>query len=124
MSKVVVRTDRVEGFFKRARAAARRADHGESLRGTITLSFEDPQRMFRVLSEARRQLMLEVMNEPRSIAELALRLQRNRATITKDVGLLERAGLLVSQRQVNPGHGIRKVVKSVASRIELVATLG
>jgi len=79
--------------------------------------------MFAVLSEGRRRLMLEVMHEPRTINELSRRLHRNRSAISKDVGLLEKAGLLVSQRQANPGHGIQKVVRSVAPRIEMVATL-
>ena len=69
--------------------------------------------------------MLEVMREPRTINELSHRLHRNRSTVTKDVGLLEKMGLLTSQRQPNPvGHGIQKLVRSVASKIELVATLG
>ena len=92
--------------------------------GKVTLSFEDPQQMFSVLSEARRRLMLEVMREPKTINELSKRLHRNRSTVTKDVGLLERVGLLVSQREANPGHGIQKVVRSVAPKIEMVATLG
>jgi len=124
MTKVVVRTDDVEGFFARAKDAARRADRGQAFEGKITLSFEDPQRMFTVLSEARRRLMLEVMHEPKTINELTHRLHRNRSAITKDVGLLEKVGLLVSQRQANPGHGIQKMVRSVAPKIELVATLG
>ena len=69
MTKVVVRTDDVEGFFARAKDAARRADHGQAFEGKVTLSFEDPQRMFTVLSEARRRLILEVMQEPRTINE-------------------------------------------------------
>ncbi|MCC7198065.1 MAG: winged helix-turn-helix transcriptional regulator [Gammaproteobacteria bacterium] len=124
MSKVVIRTDDVAGFFARAKDAARRADRSQPFEGKVTLSFEDPQQMFSVLSEARRRLMLEVMHEPRTINELTHRLNRNRSAITKDVGFLEKMGLLVSQRQANPGHGIQKLVRSVAPKIEMVATLG
>ena len=125
MNKVVTRTGEVAGFFSRATSAARRADQGKTFDGTVTLSFEDPQRMFTVLSQSRRQLMLEVMREPRTINELSHRLHRNRSTVTKDVGMLEKLWLLVSHRQANPaGHGIQKLVRSVAPRIEMVATLG
>lgn len=124
MTKVVIRTDDVDGFFGRAKDAARRADRSQPFNGQITLAFEDPQRMFTVLSEARRRLMLEVMREPKTINELTQRLHRNRSAITKDVGLLERVGLVVSQRLANPGHGIQKVVRSIAPKIEMVATLG
>jgi len=125
MTKIVIRTDDVDGFFTRAKDAARRADRGEALEEKLTLSFEDPQQMFSVLSEARRSLMLQVMHEPKTINELSELLHRNRSAITKDVGLLEKLGLLVSQRQANPaGHGIQKIVRSVAPRIEMVATLG
>jgi predicted transcriptional regulator len=124
MTKVVIRTDDVAGFFGRAADAARRADHGGAFDRKVTLAFEDPQRMFTVLSAARRRLILEVMREPKTINELSERLHRNRSAVTKDVGLLERMGLLVSQRQVNPGHGIQKAVRSVAPEIEMVATLG
>ncbi|MDO9052408.1 MAG: HTH domain-containing protein [Gallionella sp.] len=125
MTKIVIRTDDVDGFFSRAKDAARRADRGEAFEEKLTLSFEDPQQMFSVLSEARRSLMLQVMHEPKTINELSELLHRNRSAITKDVGLLEKLGLLVSQRQANPaGHGIQKIVRSVAPRIEMVATLG
>ena len=124
MTKVVIRTDDVVGFFARAKDAARRADRGQPFDGKITLAFEDPQRMFTVLSEARRRLILEVMHEPKTINELTQSLHRNRSAITKDVGLLEKVGLVVSQRLANPGHGIQKVVRSIAPKIEMVATLG
>jgi hypothetical protein len=44
--------------------------------------------------------------------------------VTKDVGMLEKLGLIISNRTSNPGHGIQKVVRAVASKIEMVATLG
>ena len=124
MSKVVIRTDDLEGFFSRAKDAARRADQAQQFEEKVTLSFEDPQRMFTVLSEARRRPMSEVMREPKTIKELTSRLHRNRSAVTKDVGMLEKMGLIVSSRQSNPGHGFQKAVQSIAPKIEMVATLG
>ena len=43
---MVIRTGDVAGFFSRAKDAARRADRGGAFEGKVTLSFEDPQRMF------------------------------------------------------------------------------
>ena len=124
MTKVIIRTGKVKGFFDRARKAAQKADRGESFKKSATFSFEDPQEMFMVLSEARRRLMLEVMYEPKTITELTIKLHRDRSAITKDIGLLEKLGLLVSQKRSNPGRGIEKLVKTVAPRIEMIATLG
>jgi len=124
MTKVSVRTGDSAGFFVRAREAARKADQGKVFDGKVTLSFEDPQRMFTVLSESRRRLMLEIMEEPKTINDLTTRLHRNRSAITKDIGMLEKLGLVVSSRQTNPGHGIQKMVQAIAPKIEMVATLG
>jgi len=124
MIKATIRTDDLDGFFARAKDAARRADQAQEFGKKVTLSFEDPQRMFTVLSETRRQLMGEVMREPKTIKELTSRLQRNRSAVTKDVGMLEKMGLIVSSRKSNPGHGFQKVVQSIAPKIEMVATLG
>ena len=124
MTKVIIRTDQVEGFFDRARKAAQKADRGESFKKSVTFSFEDPQEMFMVLSQARRRLMLEVMDEPKTITQLTAKLHRERSAITKDIRLLEKLGLLVSQKRSNPGHGVEKLVRAVAPKIELIASLG
>jgi predicted transcriptional regulator len=124
MTKVIIRTDQVEGFFDRARKAAQKADRGEPFKKTATFSFEDPQDMFTVLSKSRRRLLLEVMDEPKTMTQLTLKLHRERSAIAKDVGLLEKLGLLVTQKRPNPGHGIEKLVRSVAPKIEMLASLG
>ena len=124
MTKVMIRTDQVEAFFDRARKAAQKADRGESFKRTATFSFEDPQDMFTVLSKSRRRLLLEVMDAPKTMTQLTLKLHRERSAIAKDVGLLEKLGLLVSQKRPNRGHGIEKLVRSVAPKIELIASLG
>lgn len=124
MTKVSVRTGDSAAFYARAREAALKADQGKAFDGKVTLSFEDPQRMFTVLSESRRRLMLEIMEEPKTINDLTTRLHRNRSSITKDIGMLEKLGLVISSRQTNPGHGIQKMVQAIAPKIDMVATLG
>ena len=124
MTKVMIRTDQVEAFFDRARKAAQKADRGESFKRTATFSFEDPQDMFTVLSKSRRRLLLEVMDAPKTMTQLTLKLHRERSAIAKDVGLLEKLGLLVSQKRPNRGNGIEKLVRSVAPKIKLSASLG
>jgi predicted transcriptional regulator len=123
MSNILVKTSDTAVFFDRARTAAQKADRGDFFEEKLTLSFEDPQRMFAVLSEQRRRLMLEVMREPKTINELSKSLHRNRSSITKDVGVLERAGLVRSSKQSNPGHGVQKLVCALAAKIEVSATL-
>lgn len=94
MTKMTICTRDVAGFFARAQDAARR------------------------------RLMSEVMHESKTINELSTQLHRNRSAIRKDVGLLEKMGLIVSQHRINPGHGTQKFVRAVTPKIELVATLG
>ncbi len=59
MIKVIIRTDRIEDFFERARKAAQKSDHGEPFNQSVTFSFEDPHEALMVLSEARSLLLLE-----------------------------------------------------------------
>ena len=123
MSKVIIRTSSVEDFFERARAVARKADRGQPIAKSITLSFGDPAEMLSVLSEPRRNLMQHVMKEPKTINQLVEHLKRSRSVISRDVKKLEQLGLLITNRSTNPEHGAQKTVKSVASKIELCATL-
>jgi predicted transcriptional regulator len=122
-SKVVIRTDDVAGFFSRARDAARRADRGEAFEGKVTISFEDPEQMLKVLTKKRQNLMREVIKQPQTINELSVCLHRKPTAITRDVGLLKKMGLIISESRANPGHGRLNVVRSIAPKIEMISTL-
>jgi predicted transcriptional regulator len=50
-------------------------------------------------------------------------LKRNVRAVSRDVSLLERAGLLRTSYQTNPGHGRKKVVEPVTQEYKLVANL-
>ncbi|NNM65176.1 MAG: MarR family transcriptional regulator [Burkholderiales bacterium] len=121
--RVIIRTSDEQDFFAAAKDAARRADRGESFDGTITLSFEDTRRMFEVLTQNRQALVREVMRQPDTIPDLAKRLGRDRISVSKDVSLLEKVGVVLSERVSNPGHGIHKLVRPVARRVELVSVI-
>ena len=124
MTTLLIRTDSVDSFFARARNAARKADCGENFMEKMTITFEDPQQMFMVLSVARRRIMIEVMKKPQTIKDLVHNLNRNRSTIVRDIHFLERKGLLICQESSAECNAREKIIRSVAPRIELVAMLG
>jgi len=43
LEKVIIRTGKVEGFFERARRVAKKADSGELMKSSATVTFEDDQ---------------------------------------------------------------------------------
>ena len=102
-------SDGVEGFFSRAREHARKLDKGEELEPEITISFENPADMIRVLS-AERIRLLKMVKKPSPVVELANSLKRDTRAVSRDIDLLENFGLVHSRYVPNPGHGRRRVV--------------
>ena len=120
---VVIRTDSAEGFFNRLRDHAKKLDKGEILPPRITISFEDPTELLKVLTSERVRLLRRVKEESQQISVLATGLRRDVRAVSRDVSLLEKAGLLRTSYKANPGHGRLKVVESVAQEYRLVANL-
>ena len=123
-AKTTVVTESAESFLSRARGVARQLDSGAHVAPSMTISYGDPAAMFSALSHARLKLLNEVLTTELSIQQLTRRLHRERSAVAKDVLFLEKAGLLIATKRPNPGHGIEKVVRTVAPKIHMVASIG
>jgi predicted transcriptional regulator len=122
-TQVRIRVSSTEDFFARMKTLAQRLDRGEAVGGGIIVSFEDPQDMLRVLSSQRARLLRCVREQAMPIAVLASELQRDIRAVSRDVKLLEEAGLLRTSYQTNPGHGRLRIVEPVAQEYLLQASL-
>jgi predicted transcriptional regulator len=122
-SKVTVTTETSDGFFKRVLRNAARLDRGETIAPGITISFEDPLEMLEVLTSERVRLLRKAKIGAAPVADLASALKRDVRAVSRDVDRLEKAGLLRTSFQTNPGHGRRKVVEPVAREFRLTANL-
>ena len=122
-TKVTLRTGSTEDFFNRLRERAKKLDRGETLPPGITITFEDPIDLLKVITSERVRLLRRVKEQSQQISALATGLRRDVRAVSRDVSLLEKAGLLRTSYRSNPGHGRLKVVESVAQEYKLVANL-
>src|SRR5258708_27968908 len=76
--RIKVWTGSVEAFMERSLERARKLDRGESLPSEITMTFEDPSDLIRLLSTERMRVIHAVRVKPKPISELAMALNRDR----------------------------------------------
>lgn len=118
-----IHTDGFEGYARRALERARKLDRGEAVKAEITITFEDPLAMVEVLTAERLRLIQRVRAKPMSITGLAAALKRDPKSVRRDVVKLERAGVVRTREEINPGHGRVKMVEPVAREYRLTAVL-
>jgi predicted transcriptional regulator len=121
--KLEIKTESTEEFLDRMLERARAMDRGDKPAPGIAISFADPQELLSVLSSERLRLLRRVKEESQQIAALAADLKRNVRAVSRDVALLEKAGLVRTRFKPNPGHGRLKMVEPVAQEYKLVASL-
>jgi predicted transcriptional regulator len=122
-TKLNLRMGSTEDFFRRVRDRAKKLDSSEALPAEITISFEDPAELMKILTSERVRLLRWVKGGSVQVSALATGLERDVRAVSRDVSLLEKAGLLRTRYQANPGHGRLKMVESVAREYKLVASL-
>jgi predicted transcriptional regulator len=118
-----VATGAADEFFEHSLERARKLDRGEKLTPEITLTFEDPADLMRLLSAERVRIIQCLRKNSVPISALATILKRDRKGVSRDVKLLESFGLVKTSETPNPGHGKMKVVKTLAAKYQLVATI-
>jgi predicted transcriptional regulator len=121
--RVTVSSGSVETFIGRSLERARKMDRGERLPSEITMTFEDPADLVRVLSAERVRVIHAVREKPAPVSELAATLRRDRKAVKRDVTLLESFGLVNAREEINPGHGRKRVIEPRAAKYQLVATI-
>lgn len=122
--KVIIQQEGFDAFLDRVRDKTRRADRGEEIPNATIISFSSADDLLETLTPQRKRLLEAVLVEYKSISVLQDELHRARSAITRDISLLERLGLLITQFVSNPGHGQRKEVRAAARKIELKAFIG
>ncbi len=118
-----INADGFEGYAKRAVARARKLDRREAVRAEITITFDNPLAMVEVLTAERLRLVQKVKTKSSSITALAASLGRDPKAVRRDVQKLERAGVVRTREEINPGHGRAKIVEPVAREYRLTAVL-
>ena len=113
----------LEGYSKRTVARARKLDRRVPIKPEITINFDNPLAMLEVLTAERIRLVHKVRARSSSITALAAALGRDPKSVRRDVLKLERAGVVRTREQINPGHGRIKVVEPVAHQCLLTAVL-
>ena len=88
-------------------------DRREAIKPEITITFQDPLAMVEVLTAERLRLVQKVRTQSSSITALAAAPKRDPKSVRRDVLKLERAGVVRTRQQINPGHGRVKIVEPV-----------
>lgn len=99
----------------------KRGGRSARLDDAYIVTIGDPAAAAHLLSRTRIDLFRAIKTEPEpaTINRLAARLQRDRSGVSRDVDALACAGLVSVETALNPGHGTLKLVRAVASRIDV-----
>jgi predicted transcriptional regulator len=119
--RLVVYSDGFEEYKKRALRRAKKLTRGVKIEPQATITFETPLAMLEVLTAERIRLCETARKQAFSISALAAELKRDPKSVRRDVSRLERAGVLRTREETNPGHGRVRLVETVAQRFELRA---
>lgn len=120
-----VRVGTLQNFFAEGQRIARLADAGETIPESQAITFESVEELLDYLTPKRVALFeaIKSVEEPESITSMAERVGRDRSAVKRDIDALQRLGIVDVMDVPLPGHGRQKMVRPVAKRVILTATL-
>ncbi len=121
--KTVIAVESFDELAERKKIRAGKLSRGERIQPERRISFSRVEDMLACLTPERLRVLSTVKEEPRSMSDLARSLGRNRGSVTRDVKVLHQHRLVVLKRQVNPGHGIVRMVKARSKHMQLQAAI-
>ncbi len=107
-------TGTVDAFFERGHLIAAALDAGRSVASGVRLTFERAEDLARFLRPRRLAFFRAVRERPGTIGDLAIRLTRSRESLTKDLRLLESAGLVTVTRVADSRQGPLDLIEPVS----------
>ncbi|WP_218243236.1 ArsR family transcriptional regulator [Comamonas fluminis] len=119
MTKLKTQIGTEADFFRRGRLIAKAADAGQPIPETHLLTFAEPADLMEVFTPKRVELFKAIKAQSDSITNLAERVKRDRASVSRDLTVLEKAGMVIVRKRPHPGHGLVKEAKAIAKKITL-----
>jgi len=115
----IVRFQSEREFFKEVRRDLGALRSGRRSAPIVTVSFASVSALLSVLTPKRFELIQRVKKQGRfdSIEALAASLDRDRASVSRDLKALADAGLLRVREVLHSGHGRRSEISTVAKRL-------
>jgi predicted transcriptional regulator len=108
---VEVKSGSIEDFFKSAQETAKEIDKGEKItpKHTIWVDIND----LIELIKPQRTHLLQYLRKKRKIAfsDLLNELHKTPASLNRDLLILSKYQLVNVYKEINPGHGIKKVIE-------------
>lgn len=106
--------------FERSRAVARALDErAAQLPHAVRYEATEFEIFLKAMSPKRLMLLKALTPDGISVTELAQKVDRDPSAIRKDLNALDALGLISSVTVLNPGHGLKKIVRPVAAHIEI-----
>jgi len=109
---VVIRAGTFSDFFTSAKETARKIDSGEKLTPKNTI-WVDAKDLMLLLKSERTSLVKYLRKEKKAVfSHVAKALNRSPVSLNNDLKILSKYHLVTISKEVNPGHGVCKVITS------------